>query len=199
MSARTAFLVISSPHDGPTALMLTSSRRRPGDVGQGGGDLVGCARRRHRLGLDPDAAPSSLVAASVTLVAADSLVDGARGLVDRGLVGRDLPHGAALEVDAEVEAAGDQRHQADQDHDARDREPQLAAADEVEVGLAVVEPGPDRAARPIVPARHSRSRRPAGGWPAGRRRPRPRATPRTGLSVNTRLRASRMTNGRVKK
>ena len=53
------------------------------------------------------------------------------GLGDRHVAGGHLPHHAALEVDAEVEAALPQRQQAEDDDDAADDRPALELADEL--------------------------------------------------------------------
>ena len=78
------------------------------------------------------------------------------------VVGRwDLPRHAALEVDAEVQAPGEQRQQADEDEHAGDGEADPALADEVEVGLAVVQAVPARCpcAGVGLPARRPDGRR----------------------------------------
>jgi hypothetical protein len=52
---------------------------------------------------------------------------------------RELEDRAALELDAEVEAEGEQRHDADDEDQAGDGVPDLLPSDEVERDLATVE------------------------------------------------------------
>ena len=109
--------------------------------------------------------------------------------------------------------------QAEEDDDAGDGEPELGPADEVVVGLAVVEAVPDAplggertvagsggvlghvvvgVAAQVV-AHDGAPARVSGVWvPPPSLRPRPRATPKTRFSVKNRLRASRATMGRSK-
>src|SRR5439155_21278445 len=102
-----------------------------------------------------------------------------------------VPRRAALEVDPEVEAADAEGDEADQDDGPRHGEPPELAADEVEGGLAVVQPPPQALALGRHPRRHYA---PPAGTAAS-----PRATPRNRASVKSRFRPSRITIGRVKK
>ncbi len=97
-------LVISSPHDGPTRLTLTASGVDARLFGQGERDGLGLGTQLLEVGLDPDATP---LGAGDHLDLGVLLAGGEGGTHvghRAGLVG-DLPHTAALEVDAQVEAA----------------------------------------------------------------------------------------------
>ena len=105
---------------------------------------------------------------------------GGRGGLGHGQgLGGHQPRLPALEVDAQVEAPGAQREDPDQDDHGRDAEPHLAAADEVERGLAPVEADEDvrGASRPASSASSS-----AAAAPAPPRTP-PRAPRRPPRSV----------------
>ena len=179
-----AFSLISSPHDGPTV----STR-----------DLVGIrrpsaprARRTTAFARRPHRSPRPRRGAGLAVASRASGSSTPRGPPSRAsrasltdcVAGRRLPHRPALEVDAEVELAGEQRHEPEDDDRAGDRDPELQPPDEVEVGLAVVEPREDRATLDDGIGH----RPPPGTGATTARRPRPRATPKNGASVKSRLR-----------
>src|SRR5579871_868823 len=170
MRARSALLEMSLPHDGPTSLSVTW--------------LTSVPPNPHGLGT----APCRGQELDCRLAQPEWLhcVAGGRDRVGTGTLGRDLPDGPTLEVDAEAETTHDEGHDAGQDDDGREDEPTVAVPDEVKRRLAVVELVPNA----LVLLAHA-------GLPSETARP--RATPSQRASVKIRLRPRRMTMGRVKK
>ena len=96
--------LISSPHDGPTALRLTSSTSEPVSSASSALTSWAVVGVVERLGLD--AQPHLALGGEGLHGEPFEPVVGQRvlGLGDGHVAGRHLPHDAALEVDAEVEA-----------------------------------------------------------------------------------------------
>ena len=118
-SARIAFSVISRPHVELTNETLTSAGSTPAASANAAVHLVGRLARQF-LDLHGDdvgaLGTADLDACAVGRTPLSSRT--ARGVVDaEGLARRDVPRHAALEVEAEVEALRDQRHDRDDDHD----------------------------------------------------------------------------------
>ena len=135
MRAVRAFLVTSLPHDGPDVVDADLAGVDPAQLGHGVGDLV-LLLGRPGVGLDPDDVAARDLDLGVAQAEGPELVAGL-GHRDAGRL--DLPRGAALEVDAVVEALGEQGEQAGGDDHGRGDEPDAGPADEVERRLAVVE------------------------------------------------------------
>jgi hypothetical protein len=99
------------------------------------GQLIACFRV-HGLGLDPQRAVAELGDHGLTT---DHRLCGFLGLFDRTGCPGHLELRAALELDAQVEAAEDQRPERDCEDHPGDRVPELAAIDEVVTDLTGVQ------------------------------------------------------------
>ena len=116
-----------------------------------------------------------------------------RGLAVRHL---HLPRGAALEVDAELQAAGEHEHDAQEQQRAREDRPPPRVLDELEVGALVVEvrrPVPPGHARQVLGRRDGRGHATAPGTSSAD------AMPTPGSFTSAGRRASTETIGCMKK